>query len=134
MIDRTRAVTEDELHAYVDGELPAESREAVEAWLAAHPDDAAKVAAWRNHAELIRARYGGVVSEKTPEQLDLVRLARRRRHGLAALAAAAALAAFLIGGAVGWFARGAEAAAVTASDLTRFTTDALEAYRLYVVE
>ena len=49
-------ISEDELHAYVDGELPAERRGAVEAWLASHPDDAARVAAWRKHAELIPAR------------------------------------------------------------------------------
>ncbi len=58
MIDRDSPVTEDELHAYVDGELPADRRGAVEAWLASHPDDAARVAAWRAQAEAIRARYG----------------------------------------------------------------------------
>ena len=35
------AVTEDELHAYIDNELPAERRGDVEAWLTTHPDDAA---------------------------------------------------------------------------------------------
>ena len=48
MIDRDQIVGEDELNAYVDGELPADRRAVVEAWLATHPDDAAKVAAWRN--------------------------------------------------------------------------------------
>ena len=132
MIDRDQIVTEDELHAYVDGELPAERRGAVEARLASHPDDAARVAAWRSQAELIRARYGAVDNEKPPQRLDLVRLARRRRRGMAAIAAAAVVAAFLAGGGVGWLARGAEAA--SPSDLDRFTADALEAYRLYVVE
>src|SRR3954466_12145856 len=40
MIDRKIPVTEDELHAYVDNELPAERRDDVEAWLAAHPEGA----------------------------------------------------------------------------------------------
>jgi len=40
MIDRNTSVTEDELHVYVDGELPADRREAVEAWLSSHPEDA----------------------------------------------------------------------------------------------
>ena len=40
MTDHNIPVTEDELHAYVDNELPVERRAAVEAWLAAHPDDA----------------------------------------------------------------------------------------------
>ena len=38
MIDRDSPVTEEELHAYVDGELPADRQEAVAAWLATHPE------------------------------------------------------------------------------------------------
>ena len=49
-----------------------------------------------------------------------------------AAAVAAIVAAFVVGGVVGWTARGVEAA--RPSDLTRFTADALDAYRLYVVE
>ncbi len=71
MNDREAIVSEDELHAYVDGQLPAERRGAVEAWLAAHPDDAARVAAWRSQAELIRARFGAVAEEKPPQRLNV---------------------------------------------------------------
>jgi anti-sigma factor RsiW len=132
MTEHDSPVTENELHAYVDGQLPAERRGAVEAWLATHPDDAAHVAAWRSQAELIRARFGAAATDATPRRLNVNRLARaRRRRGLA-IAAAAALAAFIAGGAAGWFARGA--AAASPSDLNRFTADALDAYRLYVVE
>jgi len=131
MIERDQIVSEDELNAYVDGELPADRRGAVEAWLANHLDDAAKVAAWRQQAELIRARYGAVADEKPPQQLDVGRLTRRR-YGAMAAAAAAVVAAFLIGGVAGWTVRGVEAA--SPSDLTLFTADALDAYRLYVVE
>ena len=60
MIDREIPVTEDELHAYVDGELPADRQEAVGAWLAANPEQAALVAAWRAQADAIRARYGAI--------------------------------------------------------------------------
>src|ERR1700676_1234381 len=131
MIERDQIVSEDELNAYVDGELPADRRGAVEAWLANHLDDAPKVAAWRKQAELIRARYGAVADEKPPQQLDVGRLTRRR-YGAMAAAAAAVVAAFLIGGVAGWAVRGVEAA--SPSDLTLFTADALDAYRLYVVE
>lgn len=72
-------VTEDELHVYVDGELPADRREAVEAWLLSHPDDAARVAAWRAQAEVIRARYGAVINEPVPDRLMLSRITRNRR-------------------------------------------------------
>src|SRR6185437_10143838 len=132
MIDRDPIVSEDELHAYVDGELPVARRGVVEAWLATHPEDAARVAAWRSQAELIRARYGGVADEATPRRLDLARLEWRRRWRLGAMAAAAVIAAFIAGGVAGWFARDVEASA--SSDLRRFTADALDAYRLYVVE
>ena len=60
MTDRDSPVTEEELHAYVDGELPADRKEAVVAWLAAHSEQAALVAAWRAQADSIRARYGAV--------------------------------------------------------------------------
>jgi anti-sigma factor RsiW len=132
MSDRDPIVSEDEFHAYVDGELPAERRGAVEAWLATHPEDAARVAAWRSQAELIRARYGGAANEKPPRRLDPARLARRRRWRVTTMAAAAVIAAFVAGGVAGWFAHAVEGS--SSSDLRRFTADALEAYRLYVVE
>jgi anti-sigma factor RsiW len=131
MIDRDQIVSEDELGAYVDGELPADRRSAVEAWLTTHPDDAAKVAAWRKLGDLVRVRYGSVGDETPPARLNVDRLTRRR-YGAMAAAVAAVVAAFLAGGAVGWTTRGVETA--SPSDLSRFTSDALDAYRLYVVE
>jgi anti-sigma factor RsiW len=131
MIDRNSPVTEDELHAHVDGELAADRRAAVEAWLASHPDDAARIAGWRMQAEAIRAAYGPIAQQPIPDRLKLDRLAWTRRSW-AGIAAAAAVAAFLVGGAVGWMARGAAAAAPKALD--SFAAEALAAHRLYVVE
>ena len=135
MIDRDSPVTEDELHAYVDGELPADRQEAVAAWLAAHPEQAAQVGAWRAQADAIRARYGAVANEPVPDRLKLDQVLRRdRANGRTwmATAAAAALIAFVFGGAVGWFAHRASAASPTGFDM--FTAEALDAYKLYVVE
>lgn len=123
-------VTEDELHAYVDNELPAERRSDVEAWLAAHPDDAARVQSWRAMAEALHARYDSVVDEAVPKRLELERLVREPRRFVYG-AIAATLAAFVIGGGTGWVARGATAAP---SAFENFTVDALDAHRLYVVE
>ena len=78
MTDRNSPVTEDELHAYVDGELPADRKEAVAAWLAAHPEQAAQVAAWQAQAEAIRARYGAVAQEPVPARLKLEQVMRKR--------------------------------------------------------
>ena len=102
MIDRDGPILEAELHAYVDGELPADRRARVEAWLASHPQDAARVAAWQAQAGLINARYAGVVQGPIPPRLDVDRLARiDRRRPL--LAAAAIVVAFVLGGTAGWF-------------------------------
>jgi anti-sigma factor RsiW len=131
MTDRDSPVTQDELHAYVDGEIPADRRGAVEAWLASHPEDAARVAEWRAQADAIRARYGAVASEPVPARFDLDKLARGSRSWRAA-AVAAVLAAFLAGGVVGWMAHGASAAAPSRFDI--FTTQALDAHKVYVVE
>src|SRR5712692_5639790 len=117
MVDRDTPVTDDELHAYVDGELPADRRKTVEAWLATHPEDAARVASWRAHAELIRVRYGGVARNPVPTRLDLDGLARADRKWTW-LAAAAVLLAFVAGGATGWFGRGVLEAPVPAKTVT----------------
>ena len=73
----------------------------MEAWLASHPDDAARVAEWRAQAEAIRARFGILASEPVPARFDLDKLARSARSWRA-IAAAAVVVAFLAGGAVGW--------------------------------
>jgi anti-sigma factor RsiW len=135
MTDFNSPVTEDELHAYVDGELPADRKEAVATWLSEHPEQAATVAAWRAQAESIRARFGAVAEEAVPARLKLDEIMRQggaNRRSLAAFAAAAAVAAFIFGGGVGWFARGASAA--SPSGFAAITADALDAYKLYVVE
>ena len=130
MTDPRMPVTEDELHAYVDNELPAERRADVEAWLGAHPDDAERVASWRAMAELLHARYDSVADEAVPQRLEIDRLAQTPRRVLYG-AIAATLLAFVAGGGIGWLAHGAAAAP---SAFQNFTLDALGAHRLYVVE
>jgi anti-sigma factor RsiW len=130
MIDRNSPVTSDELHAYVDGVLPADRREAVDAWLASHPEDATHVAEWRAQAEAIRAHYGTIGEEPTPARFALDRLVATGR-GWRAVAAAAAVAA-LIGGVAGWLVHGVSAGAP--SGFEQFTAEALNAHKLYITE
>jgi anti-sigma factor RsiW len=135
MIDRDSPVTEDELHAYIDGELPADRMEAVTAWLAAHPEQAVTVASWRAQSERIRARYGAILEEAVPERLTLDQVIRNDRangRSWKAFAAAAAVIAFLAGGVSGWFAHGASLGTRTGSSAV--ANGALDAYKLYVVE
>jgi anti-sigma factor RsiW len=130
MTDRNIPVTEDELHAYVDNELPAERRGDVEAWLSAHPEDDARVQSWRAMAEALHARYDSVADEAVPKRLEIERLVREPRKWVYG-AIAATLAAFIVGGGTGWVAHGVAAAPST---FQSFTVDALDAHRLYVVE
>jgi anti-sigma factor RsiW len=130
MTNQKIPVTEDELHAYVDNELPAERRSDVEAWLAAHPDDAERVRSWRAMAEALHARYDQVANEPVPKRLELERLVRPPRKWVYGTVAASLLA-FIAGGGAGWLLHGATAAP---SIFQSFTDDALDAHRLYVVE
>lgn len=128
--DHNIPVTEDELHAYVDNELPADRRAAVEAWLATHPDDAARVASWRAMSDALHAKYDSVADEPVPAHLSVDQLSRTPRRWMMG-AIAASLVMFAVGGGAGWIARGASA---TPSVFANFTGDALEAHKLYVVE
>src|SRR3981081_808481 len=77
MTDPKIPVTEDELHSYVDNELPAGRRGDVEACFAAHPDDAERVQSWRAMAEALHARYDSVADEAVPKRLEIERLERQ---------------------------------------------------------
>ena len=129
MVEREPSVSEEELHAYVDGQIAGGECAVVEKWLESHPDDAARVAAWRAQAEAIRARYGASASEPVPSRFDVATLARTSRKW-PRLAAAAVLLALLAGGGAGWFARGAWEGGPT----RLVTTEAFEAHRLYIAE
>jgi anti-sigma factor RsiW len=130
MTEPNISVTEDELHAYIDNELPVERRGDVEAWLATHADDAERVQSWRAMADALHARYDSVADEAVPKRLEIERLVRQPRKWMAG-AAAAVLLAFVAGGGAGWMARGASA---QPSGLQNLTLDALDAHKLYVVE
>ena len=126
----TVPVTEDELHAYVDNELPAERSAAVEAWLVSHPADADRVRSWRAMTDALHAKYDRIADEAVPPHLNIDLLSRPPRRWAYALIAAT-LAAFIVGGGAGYELRGRSA---QLSTFASFTRDALEAHTLYVVE
>jgi anti-sigma factor RsiW len=130
MVEREPSVSEEELHAYVDGQIAGGECAVVEKWLESHPEDAARVAAWRAQADAIRARYGAVASEPVPPRFDLAMLARGERRW-SRLAAAAALLAFVVGGAAGWFSHEFWEGAGPSRNVT---AEAVDAHKVYVVE
>lgn len=91
-------VAENDLHAYIDGALPAARVADVEAYLEAHPEDAVRVAAYRQHLLGLRQTYSAVLDEPLPERLrSAVRTAPRWPRFAAA-------AAWLIAGGIGgWY-------------------------------
>ncbi|MEO8807548.1 MAG: anti-sigma factor [Burkholderiaceae bacterium] len=91
------------LSAWLDDELPPEQRAEVETWLREHPEDAARVRLWALDADALRARLDTVLSEPVPQALAQVAW-RKAPDSLPALRWqrwAAALAVFVLGGAVG---------------------------------
>lgn len=68
-------ISEDELHAYVDGRLPGERIATVEAWLAANPEAAAELGRWSAQNEGIRALFGSTPQAR-PADIALLAPAR----------------------------------------------------------
>lgn len=135
-------VAESELHAFIDGALAPDRAAAVARHLAAHPADAARVAAWRAQGEAIRAAFAPVLAEPVPERLHSAVAAGPQGAFavdavLARWAPRAAAAAILLalGGAVGWLARDAALTAPRAPEAaSHFTAEAQAAHRMYVAE
>jgi anti-sigma factor RsiW len=71
-------ITEDDLHAYVDGMLGVGRRLAVALYLVSAPADAARVEAFRAQKEAVHALFGAVVDEPLPRRLKYA--LRLRRH------------------------------------------------------
>jgi len=91
-------VTEEALHAYVDDRLGPTERAAVERHLAAHPEDAARVADFQAQRRLLQDAFAPVLDEPMPE-----RLARRRLGTAPMLWRIAAVVAWMtFGGILGW--------------------------------
>ncbi len=103
MTDR-KHVSEDDLQAFVDDQIDANRRAAIEAYLTEHPEEAARVTAFVAHKEALHGLYDPVLDEPVPESM---RTAPRSRAPAAALRAAAAVALVLAGGAAGWWLHGA---------------------------
>ena len=89
-------MNEAELQAYDDERLQPGRRQAIEAWLATHPEDANRVSAYRALNEQSRAAYAALLAEPVPTPL-LSLLRSPRRRALRAVAIAAGLAAIVMG-------------------------------------
>lgn len=93
------AVTEADLHAYVDGVLPEARRAEVETYLAARPQEAERVQAYRQQNEELHRLFDPVLDESAPERLQVPLTARR---GFFPLRYAAVVVWMTLGGVIGW--------------------------------
>ncbi|MGH8669563.1 MAG: anti-sigma factor family protein [Burkholderiales bacterium] len=93
-------ITEADLQAYADARLDEARRVAVEAWLAARPEEAERVADYRRLSEALRGAYDAVLEEPVPERLrDALRPGPRlRRHAVLAAWLALGIAIGVIAG------------------------------------
>ena len=67
---RSMPIAEEDLHGFVDGEMDDDRREAVLAYLATAPAEAARVDAWRQQNILLRAAFSQVTLEHVPMSLS----------------------------------------------------------------
>ncbi|TWA71830.1 anti-sigma factor RsiW [Azospirillum baldaniorum] len=131
-------VTEAELHAWMDGELPEERRGEVERHLAGNPDLARRFDRYRAQRTMLQGTFGPLIDRPLPEALVPPygrapgRPAVRPRRWLPALAAAATLLVFVAGGAGGWWLRGWSGGAGGGG--AAFVADAVAAHRVFAVE
>ncbi len=69
MTTRQTSIDEDDFQAFVDGQLPPERCRAVMAFLAAHPDEAARMDQYRTLTEALHLAYDEVLYEPLPKRL-----------------------------------------------------------------
>jgi anti-sigma factor RsiW len=125
-----RPISEDDLQAYVDEALSSTRREEVEAYLAAHPEEAKRIGGYVADRAALRAALGAMAEEPIPPELGLRALIEARRARQAywrpAIAAAAVL---VIGGLAGWTARGVVAPPI--NGVRALSREAADNYRVY---
>ncbi len=96
-------LSESDLHAYIDGELDADTLLEIEHWLAEHPDDAAKVHAFKLQKIQMHQLYDEGLEAAIPQDvLDLLEKKPMSSWAPNWRQMAAGIALFVIGGASGW--------------------------------
>src|SRR5256885_6002959 len=97
-----KGLSEEILHAYVDGGLTTDERGAVEAHLAVHPDTAARARAWAAQNETLHRQFDPVLEE--PHSLKVETRARVVTAPFFWRNVAALAATLLLGVAIGFVA------------------------------
>jgi anti-sigma factor RsiW len=134
-----RPVEEDDLHARIDGQLPRERTEDVEAYLAGHPEEEARFSQYAQQRQALRTAFAAQANGPIPNRLHVAHLlAQQRRRGRRHLAQiAAAVCLIVLGGIGGWAARdltGPVSSLPPGAVARMITADAIAAHRTFSVE
>ncbi|SDH95534.1 MULTISPECIES: anti-sigma factor family protein [Bradyrhizobium] len=125
-----RPITEDDLHAYVDGVLESERQAEIATYLEGHPDVAKRIAGFADQRELLRKALAPIADEPLPPQLNLSRIIEgRQRRRLPFGWAVAAMLMLSIGGLSGWVMRGA--VQDSSGGLAALAQEAAYSYQVY---
>jgi anti-sigma factor RsiW len=127
------AVSNEDLLAFADGRLDPGRVAELEAWLAEHAEEAGLVEEWRQQTALLKAALDPVAAEPVPPALIDAARGRRPRRALwpFASAAAAAVVAFPLGMALGWY---LTAAQMMLGEGERLAATGLSTYGIYTAE
>lgn len=134
MTDTGKPVTEEDLLAYADAQLSNGDVARVEAWLKAHPEDAARVRAWQQQNRDIQTLFEPYRRSREGDEALLIAPAVARTPGTSwskpAFQAAAGLCLFALGVAagIGYDRQPAQ------EDLARFPGEASSAFMIYASE
>lgn len=132
-----RPIGDDDLHAFVDGQLAPGRRDAVEGYLAQNTQAATRVAADREARIALRESLSFKAQEPIPARLRVAHIAADRRGRLTQRwgAIAAAMAWLAIGAAAGWSAHTMAGPGASPAPARRLVADdALAAHRMFVAE
>jgi anti-sigma factor RsiW len=133
-------IGEAELNAYLDGELDAEGRAAVEAWLADNPDEAARLDYMRGDRDALAGIHASILQEPVPEKMRAlvsnapiaqVEAPRSSLHEHW-MRAAASVVLLLVGAAAGWIAH--SSAVPSPSGESGFVQHAVRAHVVFTKE
>lgn len=142
-------ITEADLHAYVDAELPDDRRAEVEDFLAAQPEEASRVFAYQAQKEALRQLFNPVLEESLPAELlelaekpivpameamatpavDMKKRPFLSRWSMQRIAASFAIA--LLSGLAGWLGHGQYQATERMAQITPLARQAAVAHVVY---
>lgn len=128
MNDALNPVTENDLHAYADGQMAADDAARIETWLTQHPEDAARVAEWQSQNNAIRDMFAPYAITRPGDEALLAVQARRPLTERLPLRAAAAALLFALGTATGLAIPSVLGSPATATPIFEQASDAYAIY------